>query len=99
VLAPEINTSGASYTIDEARGAIRRGLQSIHGVGSISAEKLHGLQPFTDLSDLVARCSHRVSGWKEFDGSPESLTGVLERLYDSGCLTTLIHGRKSDAPM
>jgi len=95
VLAPEINASGASYTIDERRGAIRRGLQSIHGVGALSADRLCALQPFSDLDDLVARAAHHVSGWKEYDGTPESLTGILERLYDSGCLTTLIHGRKT----
>ena len=40
VLAPDINVSGATYSIDAARGAIRKGLQSIDGVGSISAARL-----------------------------------------------------------
>lgn len=99
ILAPEINASGASYTLDERRGAIRKGLCSIPGVGTLSAERLCELQPFEDLDDLVARAKGKVSGWKTYDGTGESLTGVLGHLYDSGCLTTLIHGRKSDVTM
>jgi DNA polymerase-3 subunit alpha len=101
VLAPEINTSGASYTVDEQRGAIRRGLQSIDGVGAISAARLEALQPFRDLDDLVERAAAQtVSGHKEYDGTPESLTGVLGKLYASGCLTVLTNVRKiHDAQM
>ena len=94
VLAPEINTSGATYTIDATRGSIRRGLQSIDGVGSITAARLEALQPFEDLDDLVARAATAtISGHKEYDGSPESLTGILRKLWDSGCLTHLTNVR------
>ena len=52
------------------------------------------LQPFEDLDDLVQRAAtETVSGHKEYDGTPESLTGILGHLYTSGALTTLIHGR------
>ena len=97
VLAPEINTSSASYSIDDRRGAIRKGLQSIDGVGAISATKLAGLQPFASLDDLVERsAAASISGFKEYDGTPESLTGILGHLNNSGCLVTLIHGRKEE---
>ena len=100
VMAPDINVSGATYTIDQARGAIRKGLQSIDGVGSITAARLEALQPFSDLDDLVERAgAATISGFKEYDGTPESLTGILSKLYESGALNRLIHERKTHAPM
>jgi len=96
VLAPDINVSGASYTLDPRRGAVRRGLQSIDGVGAVSAERLAGLQPFTSLDDLVERAAtESVSGHKEYDGTPESLTGILGKVFASGAMTTLIHGGRN----
>jgi DNA polymerase III alpha subunit len=90
VLAPDINVSGASYTLDQRRGAIRKGLRSITGVGSISAAKLAELKPFDDLDHLVERAAaHSVSGHKEYDGTLESLTGILGHLRDSGALSLL----------
>jgi DNA polymerase-3 subunit alpha len=100
VLAPDINISGASYTLDQSSGAVRRGLQSIDGVGAVSAEKLSALQPFDGLDDLVAKAAaHAISGHKEYDGSPDSLTGILGKIYASGAMTTLIHGRSNDVSM
>jgi DNA polymerase-3 subunit alpha len=90
VLAPDINISGATYTIDEQRGAVRKGLQSVDGVGYISATKLESLQPFEGLDDLVERAATAaVSGHKEYDGTPESLTGILNKLWESGALANL----------
>ena len=98
VLAPDINISGASYRIDTDRGAVRKGLQSIDGVGAVSAARLESLQPFDNLDDLVERAATAtVSGHKQYDGSPESLTGILGHLYTAGALTTLIHGRTHDS--
>jgi len=95
VLAPDINISGATYTVDERRGAIRKGLQSIDGVGSISATKLQALQPFDSLDDLVERAATAtVSGHKEYDGTGESLTGVLGKLWGSGALNSLTNIRR-----
>ena len=86
VLAPDINVSGATYTLDERRGAVRKGLQSIDGVGGISAEKLAALAPFEGLDDLVERsATAAVSGHKEYDGTPESLTGILGRALRLRC--------------
>ena len=94
VLAPDINISGPTYTRDEQRGAIRKGLQSIDGVGAISASKLAAQQPFDDLDHLVQRAAAlSVSGFKEYDGTPESLTGILGKLYASGALERLTNVR------
>ena len=100
VLSPDINVSGATYTIDDRRSAVRKGLQSVDGVGAVSAEKLEALQPFEGLDDLVAKAAdQQISGFKEYDGTPESLTGILSKLYVSGCMTTLTHGRKRDVAL
>ena len=98
VLAPDINISGATYTVDEVRGAVRRGLQSVDGVGAITAARLEALQPFDDMDDLVKRAAEAtISGHKEYDGTPESLTGILSKLYQSGCLTSLTNVRRIHA--
>ena len=100
ILSPDINISGATYTIDERRGAIRKGLQSISGVGSISAARLEALQPFDDLDDLVQRAAtQHVSGFKEYDGTGESLTGVLGKLWEAGALANLTNVRRLGAQM
>ena len=95
VLAPDINVSGATYTVDERLDAVRKGLQSVDGVGAISAEKLEALQPFDGLDDLVQRAATAaISGHKEYDGTFASLTGILGKLCASGCLDNL---RSNDA--
>jgi DNA polymerase-3 subunit alpha len=102
VLPPDINHSGATYTINQHRGTgvIRRGLQSIDGVGAVTAMVLEELQPFHDLDDLVQRAATRaVSGHKEYDGTPESLTGILGKLRDSGALSSLDYRRIHEQQM
>ena len=90
VLPAVVNASGATYTIDEAKGSIRRGLASIKGVGGVTAAALAEAGPFDDLDDLVSKAAIAgVSGHKEYDGDPRSLTGILSKLYESGALTTL----------
>ena len=90
VMAPQINSSGATYTLDEDKQVVRKGLQSIDGVGSVTARHLEQLGPFADLDDLVAKAATAgISGFKEYDGDPRSLTGILARLYESGALNTL----------
>lgn len=91
ILAPEINVSGSSYTVDKRQHAIRRGLVSINGIGLKIAEKVAELAPYEDLDDLVRRVPPRpVSGGKNYDGTPESLEGALGHLYESGTLDVLI---------
>jgi DNA polymerase-3 subunit alpha len=83
-----VNLSGVSYTIDPKRkNVIRKGLTSIPGVGEPTAEVLAANAPYKDLDDLIERTPARpVTGRKDYDGSPESLCGVLGKLRDSGAL-------------
>lgn len=95
VLSPHVNVSGDSYTMDVRRGAIRKGLVSVKGVGAVSAGVIAAFAPYRDLRDLVERTPAKpVSRGKNFDGTPESLIGVLGALRDAGALNGLV---RSDA--
>lgn len=90
ILKPDLNISGPTYTVDTARGAIRKGLRSIDGVGEAIAQVLASNAPYRDLDDLVERSPARpVSGGKNYDGTVDSLTGALGKLRDAGVLTGL----------
>ena len=90
VLRAHVNVSGDTYSVDKDKGAIRKGLVSIDGVGEKSAEVLASLAPFASLADLVERAPSRpISGGKDFDGTIESLNGVLGKLRDGGALSGL----------
>lgn len=96
VLPPQINISGGSYTIDEERGVIRKGLMTIKGVGTAAAREIAAHAPYTSIADLIDRTQARaVNGRKEWDGSdPLTLGGVLGKLRDAGLLEPLIYAEK-----
>ena len=92
VLSPHVNVSGDTYTVDKQRGAIRKGLRSIDGVGERSAQVLADLAPYRDLDDLLERAPARpISRGKEYTktGNREDLTGVVKALIDGGALSGL----------
>ena len=90
ILPPALNVSGDTYTVDKQRGAIRKGLRAVDGVGEKSAAVLAAGAPYRDLNDLVERSPSRpISGGKDYDGTPESLKGVLGKLRDAGLLDGL----------
>lgn len=89
VLSPDVNISGQTWTIDRKRGAIRRGLLSIAGVGEATAAELASKAPFADLDDLVKRCLPKaVSGGKVWT-SERRLSGRLADLNNAGALDGL----------
>ena len=90
IRAADINASGSTYRVDPTSGSIRRGLQSVHGVGAKAAAVLAAHQPYTSIEDLIARTPSRpISGGKDFDGDPESLNGILAKLYTAGALNSI----------
>lgn len=90
VLRPHVNVSGFSYTVDRERYVVRKGLLSVTGVGEKSASVLAALAPYADLDDLVERTPAKpVSRGQDYDGTPESLIGVLGALRDAGALSGL----------
>ena len=93
VLRPEINTSGYTYTIDERRKCIRKGLLSIKGVGKQAADELITHQPFRSVEDVVNRCeAKKVNGGKAYliDHNITEANGTLKALYDAGALDNIV---------
>jgi len=100
ILRPDVNVSGASWSMDVERQAIRRGLNSIDKVGSKAAvtieEERVANGPFADVADMVERLPGRpVSGGKQWakDGT---LNGVMQKLREAGALTS-VGLKKEDA--
>lgn len=88
ILPAVINLSGVSYTVDAGKHAVRKGLVSIRGIGGKSAQVLAEHSPYRDLDDLIDRVNG-VSGWREYDGTAASLTGILANLRESGAIDQL----------
>lgn len=90
ILAPDINISKVSWTLDSKAKAIRRGLVSIKGIGMAAAESLATNAPYSSVQDIIDRTDSRaVTGGKSYakDGT---LNGVLKKLLDSGALNSII---------
>lgn len=90
IMSPHVNISGKTYTVDHEHKVIRKGLLSVKGVGEISASVVAEHAPYEDLDDLVARTPAKpVTRGKDYDGTAESLIGVLGALRDEGALRGL----------
>ena len=89
ILPADVNVSGATWTIDHQENAIRRGLSSIKGVGTLAAECLAENAPYDSIDAIVAKCPARtVTGGKQW-ADARILTGVLEKLRQAGALKSL----------
>ena len=96
LLQADVNISGPSWTIDRKKGAIRRGLSSIKGIGKTAAEEIASNAPYTTIDELIERNSARsVSGAPAYkkDGR---WSGNLEKLKNAGALASLGFGRGYD---
>lgn len=91
ILPPDVNVSGASYTMDSRRKAIRRGLSSIKGIGDSTALTIEDERvtngEYSDLTDFCARSN--VSGSKPYLKDGRTWIGVLATLRSAGALGTL----------
>lgn len=87
----DINKSDMSWTID-TNGYLRRGLSSVHNVGTAAAEAIIDCRPedgWSSMDDLVESVPARpVSGGKSWTKNG-SLNGVLGALRDAGALKSL----------
>jgi DNA polymerase-3 subunit alpha len=95
LLGADVNISNASWTIDEKKKAIRRGLLSIKGIGEAAAVELAANAPYEDLQEMIEMNSNRtVSGAPKLK-KEGVYSGNLEKLKEAGALTSLGIG-KSD---
>jgi DNA polymerase-3 subunit alpha len=94
ILAPDVNISGLTYTMDHKRKAVRKGLLAIKGVGVSTGVEVARCQPYKDLNDLLERVDHRkVTGVKDVRLGKKKLdeaTGALKALYQAGALNSLM---------
>lgn len=89
ILPPDVNISGAQWTIDRENDAIRKGLQSIAGIGPAAAEALAAAAPFESLTDLAKRVNPRqVTGGKAWLEEGK-IIGTLRKLEDVGALDSM----------
>jgi DNA polymerase-3 subunit alpha len=89
IVSPDVNKSGATWTMDRSRNAIRRGIVSIKGVGVATAHEIADNAPYDSIEDLIERTdSRKVTGSKSWakDGT---LNGILEALRQAGALQSL----------
>lgn len=88
---PDINKSGASYTVD--RKYIRKGLTSIKGIGEKAAARIVECRPEDGYQSLEQFCQlvgTKVSGTKAYLAEGDSEVGVFKLLMDSGAFGGLI---------
>lgn len=93
LMSPDVNVSGPLWTIDRKKGAIRKGLSSIKGIGIAAANEIVNNAPYETVEEIIERCPARlVTGGRQFmkDGT---FTGVLEKLRSAGALSSLGYGR------
>ena len=90
ILPPDINVSGADWSIDRKHKAIRRGLATISGIGYTTARAIEEGQPYESIEDMVERLPGRaLTGGKKFIETGE-LSGNIGKLHESGVLDTLL---------
>lgn len=80
VQVPDINTSGARFTL--AEGGVRYGLVDVRGVGDAVMPEITRLRPFASLPDYLARTTKQFGGKK----------GVVDSLVKVGAFDALHPG-------
>jgi DNA polymerase-3 subunit alpha len=91
ILPPDVNISGAIWTLDRTTWAIRRGLSSIAGVGPAAAEEIAAHAPYDRVIDVAKRCNpKRVTGGKAWLDE-RKLIGTLRKLEDAGAMDDIEH--------
>jgi len=93
ILPPDINVSGAKWTIDHKKGAIRKGLSSIKGIGDTAAIDIFENAPYDTVEELIEK-----TGARTCSGAPRYLkdgewSGNLEKLKEAGALMSVGFGR------
>lgn len=96
LLQADVNISGATWTIDKRKGAIRRGLASIKGIGVPASKSIADNAPYESIEDLIEKNPARaVSGAPKYLKEGE-WSGNLLKLKLAGALSSLGYGRDSD---
>lgn len=92
IAPPHVNESGIDYTCNVQKNIIRKGLQTIKGVGEKACNSIVANAPYTSIMDLAERSVRRhVTGSNNIlqGHTPDSAGGVISKLYDAGALEGL----------
>lgn len=93
LMSPDVNVSGALWTLDTKKGGIRKGLTSIKGIGVNAANEIVANAPYASVEEIIERCPAKlVTGGKLFL-KEQKFNGVLEKLRAAGALSSLGYGR------
>jgi DNA polymerase III subunit alpha len=90
---PDINKSGATYSVDPNGKHIRKGLLAIKGIGTKVAERIVECRPeggYASLDEFCRLVGSKVSGTKAFLSERDTEVGAFKKLYDSGAFGGLI---------
>lgn len=89
LLRADVNISGPSWTLDRRKGALRRGLASISGIGYNAANEIAANAPYESVEEMIEKNSARtVSGAPKYLKTGE-WSGNLEKLRAAGALASL----------
>jgi DNA polymerase-3 subunit alpha len=88
LLPAHVNSSGMVWTLDPRTKGIRRGLQSVMGIGAAVAAEVVKHAPYASVEDLCRRAGRPVSGQADYlaDGT---LRGSISALHKAGALSGL----------
>lgn len=94
LMPPDVNVSGALWTMDPNRNAIRRGLLSVAGVGAATAEAIAAEREengeYDSIEDMVDRLPARAfTGGRKYLDTGEA-TGTVRALLEAGALDGLL---------
>lgn len=90
LLRPDVNGSGATYSVDPKGRGILKGLVSLKGLGYKAANEIMAHQPYEDIDDFVARVNpSTVTGIKPYLKSGDLTVGILGILHDADALKSL----------
>lgn len=95
MLRPDIQISGTGYTPDTRRNGVARGLDSIKGVGTATAQSIITSREenggsFKDLDDFVTKVNpSKVSGVKPYLAKGDMTVGTLGKLVEAGALESI----------
>jgi len=94
ILPPDVNISGAVWTLDTKKKAIRKGLSSIKKVGHSAAQQIAAGAPYSSIEELIEATDNRsVTGGNAYKKNGE-FTGTLKILKEAGALSSLGIGKE-----
>ncbi len=92
LISADVSVSNSHWTMDKKRGAIRRGLTSIKGIGDSVAAGIIAARPFTTIEEMLegskAATGRAMPGGKDYLDNA-NYSGAVLALKEAGALRSL----------